>query len=33
MSDSAFRQLKKKLRRFMIKDKLLFHQEHVNAPL
>jgi hypothetical protein len=33
MSDSAFRLLKKKSRRFMMKDNMLFHQERVNAPL
>jgi hypothetical protein len=33
MSDSAFRLLKKKSRRFMIKDHMLFYQERVNAPL
>jgi hypothetical protein len=33
LSDSSFRQLKKKCRRFMTKNKMLFHQERMNAPL
>jgi hypothetical protein len=33
ISYSAFRLLKKKSRRFIMKDNMLFHQERVNAPL